>query len=197
MEDAVQAAPSPSGLLSSMRKKHAFITGVTGQDGSYLLEFLLQKGYRVYGLVRRSSRDPFVRIPEATRRRATFLYGDVRDYGALCRALEAAKPDEIYNLAAQSDVGVSFLCPEETFETDYLGVGRMVNAAHEICPRARIYQASTSEMFGKTLPPQRESSPLAPVSPYGEAKKKAHEDFCRRISEALRALHRIRHTLQS
>jgi len=157
--------------------KSALITGITGQDGSYLSELLLAKGYKVFGLVRRSSRDPFIRLDQKTKERIAILYGDLRDVGALERAVEVAQPDEVYNLAAQSDVGISFLCPEETVEINYYGLGRLVNAVLKIKPTARIYQASTSEMFGKTNPPQNEKSPFQPVSPYGEAKLKAHEDF--------------------
>ncbi len=157
--------------------KRALITGLTGQDGSYLSELLLSKGYKVYGLVRRSSNDPFVRIPDETKKDVTVIYGDLRDVAALERAVQESLPDEIYNLAAQSDVGVSFKCPEETAEINYYGVGRLVNAVMKIKPDAHVYQASTSEMFGKTNPPQNEQSPFQPVSPYGEAKLKAHEDF--------------------
>ncbi len=103
--------------------------------------------------------------------------GDLRDSGAIIRALEEARPDEIYNLAAQSDVGISFKCPEETMEINYHGLGRLVHEAMKQNPKVRIYQASTSEMFGKTKPPQNEKAPFAPVSPYGEAKLKAHEDY--------------------
>lgn len=157
--------------------KKALITGISGQDGSYLAELLLSKGYEVFGLVRRSSHDPFTRLNEDTVRGVRVLYGDLRDIGALERAMEEAKPDEIYNLAAQSDVGISFKCPEETMEINYYGVGRVVNAAIKTNPKVRIYQASTSEMFGKTNPPQNERALFQPVSPYGESKLKAHEDY--------------------
>jgi GDPmannose 4,6-dehydratase len=160
-----------------MNTKRALITGITGQDGSYLAELLLSKGYEVYGLIRRVSNDPLVRIPEIAKKKIKFIYGNLRDLGTIERALAEAQPDEIYNLAAQSDVGVSFKCPEETIETDYYGVGRLVNAATKLNPKVKIYQASTSEMFGNTPPPQNEVSGFGPVSPYGEAKLKAHEDF--------------------
>lgn len=156
--------------------KRALITGITGQDGSYLAELLISKGYTVYGLVRRSSNDPFVRLRHL-KDQIHIVYGNLRDSGSLERAIAEAKPDEIYNLAAQSDVGISFKCPEETEEIDYYGVGRLVNAAMRLNPNVRIYQASTSEMFGKTKPPQNEKAPFQPVSPYGLAKLKAHEDF--------------------
>ncbi len=162
--------------MNKLTGKRALITGITGQDGSYLGELLLSKGYTVYGLVRRSSNDPFVRLRHL-KDQVRIVYGNLRDTGSLERALAEAKPDEIYNLAAQSDVGISFKCPEETEEINYYGVGRLVNAATRFNPKVRIYQASTSEMFGKTKPPQNESSPFQPVSPYGEAKLKAHEDY--------------------
>ena len=158
-------------------QKVALITGITGQDGSYLAELLLSKGYTVYGLVRRSSRDPFLRMPAGVRDKTLTIYGDLRDTGALERALETAKPDEVYNLAAQSDVGISFMCPEETVEINYYGLGRLINAIQKHAPHARVYQASTSEMFGSTQPPQNETSSFMPVSPYGEAKHKAHLDY--------------------
>lgn len=156
--------------------KKAFITGITGQDGSYLAELLLQKGYDVYGFVRRTSNDPLVRISPISKK-ITLFYGNLRDISSIHRALEQANPDEIYNLAAQSDVGISFYCPEETMEINYYGVGRLVNEAMKINPKVKIYQASTSEMFGKTNPPQNENSFFQPVSPYGESKLKAYEDF--------------------
>ncbi len=157
-------------------EKRALITGITGQDGSYLAELLLSKGYEVYGLMRRSSSDPFIRLRQI-KAHLHIVYGNLRDIASLERAMEESKPDEIYNLAAQSDVGISFKCPEETEEINYYGVGRLVNAAIRVNPKVRIYQASTSEMFGKTKPSQNEKSPFQPVSPYGVAKLKAHEDF--------------------
>ncbi|MBP7741229.1 MAG: GDP-mannose 4,6-dehydratase [Candidatus Pacebacteria bacterium] len=157
-------------------KKRAFITGITGQDGTYLAEFLLEKGYEVHGLVRRSSNNPFSRLP-SLEQKITVHFGDLRDIGALERAIAKADPHEIYNLAAQSNVGVSFLVPEETYEINYAGVGRLVRAAMEHNKDIRIYQASTSEMFGATPPPQNEESGFAPVSPYAEAKLKAHQDY--------------------
>jgi len=159
-------------------KKRALITGITGQDGSYLAEFLVDKGYKVFGMVRRTSTDPLMRIEDLyLQNKITILNGDLRDMGAIERVINESNPDEIYNLAAQSDVGVSFKCPEEAIETNYLGVGRLVNAAIKHNPKTKIYQASTSEMFGKTRPPQNEKSSFHPVSPYGEAKLKAHQDF--------------------
>jgi GDPmannose 4,6-dehydratase len=161
-----------------MKPKRALITGITGQDGSYLAEFLIGKGYEVFGFVRRTSNDPFLRMDHLRlSKQVKILYGNLRDIAAIERAIAKADPDEIYNLAAQSHVGISFECPEETTEINYYGVGRLVNAAMRFNPKIKIYQASTSEMFGATAPPQNETSPFAPVSPYAEAKLKAHEDF--------------------
>lgn len=161
-----------------MKRKRALITGITGQDGSYLAEYLVEKGYDVWGVMRRTSLDPLMRIHAlADTRRIHLRYGNLRDGASLQRILEEAKPDEIYNLAALSDVGISFKCPEETMETNYYGVGRLVNEALKVNPKVRIYQASTSEMYGTTKPPQSEKSPFQPVSPYAVAKLKAHEDF--------------------
>jgi len=158
--------------------KRALITGITGQDGSYLAEFLLKKGYDVYGFVRRTSNDPLGRIDDlSVTRELKLVYGNLRDISSIERAIKESNPNEIYNLAAQSDVGISFKCPEETIEINYYGLGRIVNAAMEYNPKIKIYQASTSEMFGATNPPQNEESKFQPVSPYGEAKLKAHEDF--------------------
>jgi GDPmannose 4,6-dehydratase len=167
------------------RKKRALITGITGQDGSYLAEHLLSEGYEVWGLIRRTSLEPMLRIEELVRplQRVHLLYGNLRDAGTLRAALLEAKPDEIYNLAAQSDVWVSFKVPDETNEINYHGVGRLVHEAYKLNPKVRIYQASTSEMFGKTKPPQNETSPFQPVSPYGEAKLRAHEEFVKGYRE--------------
>jgi GDPmannose 4,6-dehydratase len=134
--------------------------------------------------MRRTSLDPLLRIADiAVNRKIHLLYGNLRDSGSLRRAIEESQPDEIYNLAALSDVGISFKCPEETMEINYFGLGRLIVEAMQVNPKVRIYQASTSEMFGKTKPPQNEDSPFAPVSPYGEAKLRAHEDFVRGYRE--------------
>lgn len=159
-----------------MEKKRALITGLTGQDGSYLAELLLENGYEVFGLVRRTSNDPFVRLRHF-KDKITVLYGNLRDRSALEQAVQKSSPQEIYNLAAQSDVGISFQCPDETWEVNYHGLGRLAQVALEHNPFVRIYQASTSEMFGSTPPPQNEQSPFCPVSPYAKAKLKAHEDY--------------------
>lgn len=166
-----------------MNKKRVFITGITGQDGSYLAELLLGKGYDVYGLIRRTSNDPLVRIPEESRKKIKFIYGNLRDLGAVRAAVQESRPDEVYNLAAQSDVGVSFKCPDETMEINYYGLGRLVHEAIKINPKVRIYQASTSEMFGNTKPPQNEKSPFMPVSSYGESKLLAHEEYVKGYRE--------------
>jgi GDPmannose 4,6-dehydratase len=168
-----------------MVTKRALITGITGQDGSYLAEHLLSLNYEVWGLVRRTSLDPTMRINGLLhpRRKIHLLYGNLRDAGTLRAALTECQPDEIYNLAAQSDVGISFKCPDETREINYFGVGRLLQEAMRISPNVRIYQASTSEMFGKTPPPQNEQSPFAPVSPYAEAKLLAHEHFIKPYRE--------------
>jgi len=158
--------------------KKALITGVTGQDGSYLAELLLEKNYKVFGLARRSSNDPLERLDDLVRKKGLkIIYCNLRDLNATRRAMQEVVPDEVYNLAAQSHVGVSFSCPEETWDVNYYGVGRVVNEAIAVNPDVRIYQASTSEMFGSENPPQSENTPFKSISPYGDAKVKAHEDF--------------------
>jgi len=155
-------------------KRSALITGVTGQDGSYLAELLLEKGYDVHGMVRRASTEKFDRI-EHLRDRITLHQGDLLDQRSLVDALRAAQPDEIYNLAAMSFVAVSWIQPTLTAEFTGVGVTRMLEAMREVCPRARFYQASSSEMFGKVLEvPQTETTPFYPRSPYGVAKAYGH-----------------------
>lgn len=152
----------------------ALITGITGQDGSYLAELLLEKGYEVHGMVRRSSTEKFDRI-EHLRDRLTLHQGDLLDQRSLVDALRAAQPDEIYNLAAMSFVAVSWIQPTLTAEFTGVGVTRMLEAMREVCPDARFYQASSSEMFGKVREtPQSESTPFYPRSPYGVAKCYGH-----------------------
>ncbi len=160
-------------------KKRALITGITGQDGVYLAEFLLGKGYDVSGLYRRSSNDPFIRFQDRPQilEAIHLVRGNLSDQKRVESVCADIRPDEVYNLAAQSDVGVSFQCPEETWDVDYAGVGRVVEAALRANPKARIYQASTSEMFGSSPPPQSETTPFLPVSPYAQAKLKAHQDY--------------------
>ena len=127
-------------------------------------------------MVRRTSTDSFERLKKI-KEKINIVYGSLHDLGTIGRIMDEVCPDEVYNLAAQSDVGISFKCPGETLDIDYYGVGRIVNEAMRVNKNVRIYQASTSEMFGKTNPPQNENAPFQPVSPYGEAKLKAHEDF--------------------
>jgi GDPmannose 4,6-dehydratase len=154
--------------------KTALITGVTGQDGSYLAELLLDKGYQVHGLVRRSSTEKFDRI-DNIRERLTLHQGDLLDQRSLVDALRASQPDEIYNLAAMSYVAVSWVQPTLTAEFTGVGVTRMLESMREVCPEARFYQASSSEMFGKVREvPQNESTPFYPRSPYGVAKAYGH-----------------------
>jgi GDPmannose 4,6-dehydratase len=168
-------------IQKNMANKRALITGITGQDGSYLAEHLLSLGYEVWGLVRRTSLDPMMRLSEllSPPRRIRIIYGNLRDSTSLRSALEQSRPHEIYNLAAQSDVGVSFQCPDETMDVNYYGVGRLLHEAMQVNSDVRIYQASSSEMFGKSPPPQNESSLFMPVSPYAESKVLAYENFVR------------------
>src|ERR1700753_3851859 len=154
--------------------KSALITGITGQDGSYLAELLLEKGYEVHGMVRRALTEKFDRI-EQIRDRITLHQGDLLDQRSLVDALRASKPSEIYNLAAMSFVAVSWIQPTLTAEFTGVGVTRVLEAMREVCPEARFYQASSSEMFGKVLEvPQTESTPFYPRSPYGVAKAYGH-----------------------
>jgi GDPmannose 4,6-dehydratase len=155
-------------------RRCALITGVTGQDGSYLAELLLEKGYEVHGMVRRASTEKFERI-EHIRDRMTLHQGDLLDQRSLVDALRASKPTEIYNLAAMSFVAVSWIQPTLTAEFTGVGVTRMLEAMREVCPDARFYQASSSEMFGKVREvPQTETTPFYPRSPYGVAKAYGH-----------------------
>jgi GDPmannose 4,6-dehydratase len=152
----------------------ALITGVTGQDGSYLAELLLEKGYDVHGMVRRSSTERFDRI-EHLRDRITLHQGDLLDQRSLVDTLRSSAPDEIYNLAAMSFVAVSWVQPTLTAEFSGVGVTRILEAVREVCPQARFYQASSSEMFGKVREiPQTELTPFYPRSPYGVAKAYGH-----------------------
>lgn len=154
--------------------KTALITGITGQDGSYLAELLLGKGYRVFGLARRSSTVTFERI-QHIQDRIEFLSGDLTDQNSLLYALQQAEPDEVYNLAAQSFVQTSWTQPVLTGDVTALGVTRMLEAIRVYNPKVRFYQASSSEMFGKVQAvPQREDTPFYPRSPYGVAKVYGH-----------------------
>ena len=158
-------------------QKKALITGITGQDGSYLAELLLNKGYEVHGIIRRSSSfntgriDHLYRDVHETGLPLFLHYGDLQDGGALTKLLHQIMPDEIYNLAAQSHVSVSFEIPEYTGDTTGLGTTRLLDAMLDQCPEAKFYQASSSELYGKVLEiPQRETTPFYPRSPYAVAK---------------------------
>jgi len=160
--------------------KKALITGITGQDGSYLAEFLLSKGYEVHGLVRRTSTfnreriDHLYRDPHLPHARFLLHYGDLSDPGQLANIIYNIKPDEIYNLAAQSHVRVSFDLPEYTGDVTALGVTRILEAIRRSGVKARFYQASSSEMFGDSPPPQNEKTSFHPRSPYATAKAYAY-----------------------
>ncbi len=165
---------SHSGSLPRAVAKRALITGVTGQDGSYLAELLLEKGYEVHGMVRRASTEKFERI-DHLRDRMTLHQGDLLDQRSMVDALRLAMPDEVYNLAAMSFVAVSWIQPTLTAEFTGVGVTRMLEAVREVCPETRFYQASSSEMFGKVREvPQTETTPFYPRSPYGVAKAYGH-----------------------
>ncbi len=154
--------------------KTALITGVTGQDGSYLAEFLLDQGYKVVGMVRRSSTVNFGRM-EHIQERITLAHGDLLDQTSLIGVMDEHQPDEIYNLAAQSFVPISWKQPVLTGEFTAMGVTRMLEAMRNAVPEARFYQASSSEMFGKVREvPQSEGTPFHPRSPYGVAKVYGH-----------------------
>ncbi|MBC8098543.1 MAG: GDP-mannose 4,6-dehydratase [Armatimonadetes bacterium] len=157
-----------------MAQKKALITGITGQDGSYLAEFLLSMDYAVYGLVRRTSTVKYERIRHI-QDQLTLVSGDMSDQTSLTRALSSVQPDEVYNLAAQSFVQTSWHQPVFTGDVTALGVTRLLDAIMTVDPKIRFYQASSSEMFGKVQEvPQRESTPFYPRSPYGVAKVYGH-----------------------
>lgn len=157
-----------------MAQKRALITGITGQDGSYLAEFLLSKDYKVFGLTRRTSTPNYERIKHIEDK-IEVIPGDLLDQQSLTSAIEHSKPDEIYNLAAQSFVATSWSQPVLTGEFTALGVTRMLEAVRQIKPDAKFYQASSSEMFGKVKQsPQNEKTPFHPRSPYGVAKVYGH-----------------------
>ncbi len=158
--------------------KKALVTGITGQDGSYLAEFLLGKGYEVHGIVRRSSLSNLDRIWNlcSSKKECLVLHeGDLSDSSSLKRIVEKAGPEEVYNLGAMSDVKVSFDIPEYTADVDAMGVLRLLDAVRSFDPKIRFYQASTSELFGKVKEvPQTEKTPFHPRSPYGVAKLYAY-----------------------
>lgn len=160
--------------------KKALITGITGQDGSYLAELLLSKGYEVHGLIRRASTfnthriDHMYRDPHDPGARMFLHYGDLSDGARMVTLLDKIRPSEVYNLAAQSHVGVSFFEPEHTGDTTGLGAMRLLEAVRVVGLQCKYYQASSSEMFGATPPPQDEQTPFYPRSPYGAAKVYAY-----------------------
>ena len=154
--------------------KNALITGITGQDGSYLAELLLEKGYNVYGIMRRKSVADYGNV-EHIKDRINFIYADMTDIVSLINAMRTSEADEVYNLAAQSFVGTSWEQPIATAEIDAVGVTNILEAIKIVKPEARFYQASTSEMFGLVQEiPQRETTPFYPRSPYGVAKLYGH-----------------------
>jgi len=160
--------------MKSSNSKVALVTGITGQDGSYLAEFLLSKGYEVHGMYRRTSTDNLSRISHLRGQIATH-YGDLEDYTSLLTLIQKTQPDEVYNLAAQSDVGASFQLPIQTGLVTGLGVTALLEAIRETKPDVKFYQASSSELFGKVVEtPQTEHTPFYPRSPYGVAKLYAY-----------------------
>ena len=167
----------------------ALITGITGQDGSYLAELLLAKGYEVHGIVRRSSSfnterlDGIYQDPHAANYRLRLVYGDLEDGSSLANLVKKIRPDEIYNLAAQSHVRVSFDVPEYTVSSVALGTLRLLEAVRELGSECRFYQASSSEMFGSAAPPQSEATVFQPRSPYACAKVFAHQ-LCQNYRDA-------------
>ena len=154
--------------------KKALITGITGQDGSYLAELLLEKGYEIYGLVRRLSNRNSSNLKNIIDD-ISIIDGDMTDSHSIYKIIAQVQPDEIYNLAAQSFVGVSWIEPEVTGNINALGVTRLLEAIHHLCPDTKFYQASTSELFGDTMKfPQNENTRFQPRSPYGISKLYAH-----------------------
>src|SRR5437879_6282338 len=161
-------------------RPRALVTGITGQDGSYLAELLIEKGYEVHGLIRRSSSintrriDHLYQDPHESDLRLILHYGDMSDATRLSRLINEVRPQEVYNLGAQSHVKVSFEAPEYTSDVDALGTLRLLEAIYHCDPSIRLYQASTSELFGSAPPPQSETTPFHPRSPYGVSKAFAY-----------------------
>ena len=155
-------------------KRNALITGITGQDGSYLAELLLEKGYNVYGIMRRKSQVDYGNIKHLVDK-VNLIYADMTDLASLVSAMRISNADEVYNLAAQSFVATSWDSPISTAEIDGIGVTNMLEAIRTVKPSCKFYQASTSEMFGKVQEiPQTENTPFYPRSPYGVAKLYGH-----------------------
>jgi GDPmannose 4,6-dehydratase len=169
--------------------KRALVTGITGQDGSYLAEFLLAKGYEVFGVIRRSSSfnteriDRIYQDPHSTNYRLRLVYGDLDDASSINRIIQTSQPTEIYNLGAQSHVRVSFDVPDYTANTVAMGTLRLLEAVRDRGAHCRLYQASSSEMFGSSPPPQNEDTLFRPRSPYACAKVFAHQ-LCQNYREA-------------
>jgi len=169
------------GILNMTKRRRAIITGITGQDGSYLVEFLLKKGYEVFGLIRRASQfnthriDHLYQDPHERGVRLRLVYGDLNDASSLNRTIKTIRPDEVYNLGAQSHVKVSFETPEYTGEVGALGTTRLLEAIRDSGIKTKFYQASSSEMFGNAEEfPQNEKTPFRPRSPYAIAKVYAY-----------------------
>ena len=161
-------------ISSSRKKKKALITGITGQDGSYLAELLLDKGYEVAGVVRKTSHFLYANIGHI-QHRLNLIYADLLDPVSIMSAIKAVKPDEVYNFASQSAPSESFKQPIHTAEITAIGAHRVLDAVREICPKAKFYQASSSEMYGWVLEiPQNEKTPFNPANPYAAAKLYAH-----------------------
>src|SRR5918995_859056 len=168
------ASASSPRTASEPHVRRALITGITGQDGSYLADLLVEKGYEVWGVVRRASTESYERI-EHLRERLSFVQADLLDQPSLVAALQEAEPDEVYNLAAQSFVPTSWTQPVLTAEFTAVGVTRVLEAIRQVDPSVRFYQASSSEMFGRVVEtPQNEATPFYPRSPYGVAKAYGH-----------------------
>ena len=174
--------------MKNEMKKVALITGINGQDGSYLAELLLNKGYEVWGILKRNSvsENQTARIPDDVFKKLKLAYADMLDMSSLISVLQKSNPDEIYNLAAQSHVRISFDVPIYTTHSIATGTLNLLEACRLICPTAKVYQASSSEMFGNSIDSdryQRESTPMNPVSPYGCAKVYAY-NLCRNYRNA-------------